>query len=55
MRHRVSKARKVRRGKYYRGMTFDPDFVEDYWALLLEKAFAKFVGGYMKLEGGHPR
>ena len=36
-------------------MTFDPDFVEDYWALLLEKAFAKFVGGYMKLEGGHPR
>lgn len=38
-----------------RGRTFRPDEVEDYWALLLEKAFAKFVGGYMNLEGGFPR
>ena len=38
-----------------RGRTFRPDDVEDYWALLLEKAFAKFVGGYMNLEGGFPR
>ena len=38
-----------------RGTTFYPDQVEDYWALLLEKAFAKFVGGYMNLEGGCPR
>ena len=38
-----------------RGRTFRPEDVEDYWALLLEKAFAKFVGGYMNLEGGFPR
>ena len=38
-----------------RGTTFYPDQVSDYWALLLEKAFAKFVGGYMNLEGGCPR
>merc|ERR1711935_65420 len=42
-------------GRYRRGVTFDPANVEDYWALLLEKAFAKFVGGYMQLEGGFPR
>ena len=38
-----------------RGRTFRPEDVDDYWALLLEKAFAKFVGGYMNLEGGFPR
>ena len=38
-----------------RGSTFEPAEVDDFWALLLEKAFAKMVGGYMHLEGGYPR
>ena len=42
-------------GKIRRGNTFNPDEVDEYWALLLEKAFAKLAGGYMKLEGGFPR
>ena len=48
-------AKRQRKLKDSRGTTFYPDQVEDYWALLLEKAFAKFVGGYMNLEGGCPR
>ena len=47
--------KKLSNGKIRRGGTFEPDEVGDYWALLLEKAFAKFVGGYMQLEGGFPR
>ena len=47
--------KKLASGKFRRGGTFEPQEVEDYWALLLEKAFAKFVGGYMQLEGGFPR
>ena len=35
-----------------RGRTFRPDEVEDYWALLLEKAFAKLHGSYFHLCGG---
>jgi len=51
----VSGAKRQRKLKDSRGTTFYPDQVSDYWALLLEKAFAKFVGGYMNLEGGCPR